>query len=238
MPLVIPLDRLQQFAAVNVLVDQGLIQGPKLVDNCAQITLRFSLESGKVGHVVLGGRYIPPFAGTVTQANAIHTALSTGAAWTAVAAFMPTSTIFTGVDIRNIHLPDQAIISSTSTAAPGTSASAALPSEVAAAFTLRTGLTGPRYRGRAYIPGFATNALGAGNLVAAAAVTALNNWQGTFAAALSAQGYTWCLALPARNAYTSIKTGRVFPARPKETPSITAAPMNNHWDSQRRRGLK
>lgn len=238
MARIIALDNLQQFAAVNLLADLGLVTGQKLVDNCATITLRFTLGSGKTGHIVLGGRYIPPFAGTQTQANAIHTALSTGALWTALALHLSTGTQFRGVDIRNIHVKDQPIISSNTAGVPGTSSGTELPNEIALAISLKTGQTGPRYRGRAYFPGWATTALGTGNTVAGPAVTALTNWAGQIAGALGNQGYTWCLALPARNAYTSPKTGTHFDARPKETPTIILTVVDNHWDSQRRRGLK
>lgn len=235
---IIALDSLQQFAAVNLLADLGLIAGQKIVTNCATVTLRFNLASGKVGHVVLGGRYTPPFAVTVAQTQAVFAALSTGGAWTTLATFLSPQTTFAGVDIRNIHLKDQPIISSTGAAVPGTSTGTDMPNEIALAISLKTGLTGPRYRGRAYIPGWATNSLGTTNLVAAGAVNALGSWAGTIQAALAQASLVWCLALPARNAYTSPKTGTHFDARPAETPSITQTVVNNHWDTQRRRGLK
>lgn len=232
------LDSFQQFAAIKPSDDLGLIQGPKLVDNCATITLKFSLASGKTGHVVLGGRYTPPFAASQTTANAIHTGLSTGAQWTALAAFLSTATSFTGVDIRNIHIKDQPIISSNTTAAPGTSAGTDMPNELAQVISLVTGLTGPRYRGRAYIPGWATNALGTGNVAASAAITALNNWGSSIRTVFAASQFTWVLALPARNAYDSPLTGTHFDARPKESPAVTANGVNGTWDTQRRRGKK
>lgn len=238
MPRIIALDNLQQFAAVNLLLDQGLVAGPKLVDNCALISFIFSVGSGKQAHVVLGGRYVPPFAGTQAQANAILSTLTSGANWTTLATFLSPQTSFHQVSIRNINTADQPTILSTVTEHVGTSTGTDMPSEIAVVASLKTGLTGPRYRGRMYFPGWATTALGAGNLVASAAVTALTSWASNIQGALSAQGYTWCLALPARNAYTSVKTGRQFPARPKETPSIVTFVVDNHWDSQRRRGLK
>lgn len=238
MPRIIDLANVQSFTAINLLVDQGAIAGPKLVDNCALITLVFSLGSGKLGHVVLGGRYTPPFAGTQSQANAILAALTGSAAWTTLATFLSPQTSFQQVLIRDINTAEQPVIQGTVTAHVGTSTGTDMPNETALVISLGTGRAGPRYRGRMYIPGWGTNALGTGNLVASAAVTALGSWAGGVQGALAASGYTWCLALPARNAYTSSKTGRVFPARPKETPAITLTKVDNHWDSQRRRGLK
>lgn len=237
MPLV-RLDQLQQFAAINVLSDPGAVGGPVVVPSCAQIVLSWNIESGKVAHNVLYGRYAGTFAGTPTQANGILTALTTGAAWTALAAFLAPNTGMGAVTIRNVALPNQALVSGSTTGPPGSSVSPALPSEVAACITLRSGFAGASGRGRLYVPGFATNALGAGNVIAAATVTALNNWAATITGALNSQGYVWVLGLKERAQYTG-STGTVHPARAATSVTITSASCrDNHWDSQRRRGLK
>jgi|SRR5215471_16420604 len=235
---IIRLDQAQQFLAINALNDPGAIGGPVVVPQCAQITLLWILESGKQGHNVLYGRYAGGFAGTVAQANAIFAALSTGAAWTALAGFLGTTNSFFGVLIRDVNTANQPIIGSTGTAAPGTSASASLPNETAAVITLRTGSVGRANRGRVYVPGWATNSLGAGNVIAGGAVTALQNWANTIPGALSGQGYTFVIGQRARAQYTG-STGTVHPARPATSIQVTAQTVrDNHWDSQRRRGLK
>lgn len=235
---IVNLANLEQFAAVNLSADQGAIGGPVVVPSCAQIVLGWSLEDGKTGHNVLYGRYSGAFAGTVAQANAILTALTTGAAWTGLAAFMATSTILRAVTIRDVNTANQAIISSTGTGAPGTSASPALPNETSLAITLPTAFTGPGNRGRMFVPGYATNALGAGNIAAAGAVTATQTWFNGIATALAAQGYTFVLGQKARKAYIG-STGTSHPARSAtSTPIVGGGVRDNHWDSQRRRGLK
>jgi hypothetical protein len=89
-----------------------------------------------------------------------------------------------------------------------------------------------------FVPGWATNALGTGNTINPAAVTALGNWGSIIAGALSASGYIWCVGHVARQAYTG-STGTSHPARPAgSVPITTVAVRDNHWDSQRRRGLK
>jgi hypothetical protein len=89
-----------------------------------------------------------------------------------------------------------------------------------------------------YVPGFASNAMATGNVIAATTMTAVNNWAGIIAGVLSAQGYIWCVGHPARQAYTGI-TGTAHPARIAGTvPITTVSVRDNHWDSQRRRGLK
>jgi hypothetical protein len=137
-----------------------------------------------------------------------------------------------------MSVANQPIISSGAGGATGTSSGTELPDEVALVVTERTAFTGPQNRGRMYIPGWATTALGANNTAAAAAVTALGNWAGNIAGILSAQGYTWCVGHVARQAYTG-STGTQHPARVAGTvPITTVAVRDNHWDSQRRRGLR
>jgi hypothetical protein len=235
---VVRLDQLQQFAAVNLLSDPGAVGGPVLIPSCAQIKLYWNQEDGKIGHNVLYGRYSGPFAGTPTQAQGILSALTTGAAWTGLAAFLATSTQLSNVSIRNVAIEDQAEIFNTAAGPFGTSASAALPNETACVITLHTAKAGQSGRGRMYVPGFATNALGAGNVISATTVTAVSNWGATIGGALNTQGYVFVLGLRERQAYVGA-TGTQHPDRPATSEPITQASVkDNHWDSQRRRGLK
>lgn len=237
MPIV-RLENFQQFAAINVLSDPGALGGPYIVPSCARIVLNFAIEGGKTGHIVLVGRYAGPFAGSQAQINAIVTGLSTGAQWTALAAFLATATAVSSGSLQNVAVPGAPLIGSSVGGGAGSSASAALPSEVAVVVTKRSGFTGIQNRGRLYFPGWATNALGTGNVVAAAAVTALGNWANTIGTVLSAQGYTHVIGQPARGGYTG-STGTVHPARAATSVDVTSMTVrDNHWDSQRRRGLK
>lgn len=232
------LDTLQQFAAINVLSDPGAIPGPKIIPSCAQITLRWTLASGKVAHNVLYGRYSGSFAGTVAQANAIFAALSTGAQAVALLGQMTGATAFAGVDLRDVNTPNQPLIQSTGTAAPGTGAGQQIPDEASVVSTLRTAFTGPAFRGRIYLTGFTVASVAAGNTILAATMTAINNWTATIPAAFAASGYTWVLGQPARAQYTG-STGRVHPARAATSTAISSSLVrDNHWDTQRRRGLK
>lgn len=235
---VINLDNIQQFTAINVLSDPGAIKGPVVIPQAAQIVITWAQDDGTSAHNVLYGRYSGAFSGTVAQMNSLMTALTTGAAWTAFAATMTTNSSFFSVSVRDVNTANLPIISSTNPAVFGTAAGTALPTEVAAVGTLRTDRVGPRYRGRIYLTNFATNAMGAGNVIAATAVTAINNWLATIAGAFTANGYTWVLGLRARAAYTGV-SGAFHPARDAETRQISLASLrDNHWDSQRRRGLR
>lgn len=235
---IIAASSLEQFAAVNLRLDPGAIGGPVLVPQCAQISLIWNQESGKLAHNVLYGRYSGAFAGSVAQANSILTALTTGAAWTALQVFLSNTGGLQSVTIRDVNTANQALVQQTVAGANGSSSGGALPNEVAAVITARTAFTGRQNRGRIYVPNWAVNALAAGNVIAAAAVTALNTWAQTIPTALSAQGYTLVLGQRQRQAYTG-KTGTQHPARPAQSTPITQLVVrDNHWDTQRRRGLK
>lgn len=237
MPRIVALDSLQQFAAINVTSDPGAIPGKKKITSCAEVVLYWTLEDGKQAHNVLIGRYSGAFHGTQAECTAIGNALTGGTQWTALATFLAPTTSFVGVSLRDINTVDNPIIFAAQ-AKPGTSTSAALPNEVAAVITTRTAFVGPANRGRVYVPGWATNALGTGNVIAAGAVTALTNWGSIIAGALSGSGYTWCVGHVARQAYTG-SSGTAHPARSDGSVPITTTEVrDNHWDTVRRRGLK
>lgn len=232
------LENFQQFAAINVLSDPGHIAGPVVIPSCAQIVLRFNLPAGKVAHTIVYGRYASSFAGSPTQAQALFAALSTGANWTAVQSRLHLATAFAGVDLRDVSVPNAPIISSTGTAVAGTGTGGLLPDESAIVVTLRTAFTGPGFRGRMYFSGWDALQVAAGGGIAAALMTALQNWAQGFTSIFAGQGYTWVLGQPARAAYTG-STGRQHPARAAMSTNISAAVVrDNHWDTQRRRGLK
>src|SRR3954464_8753595 len=107
MPRYVALESLQQFAAVNLQFDGGAIGGPKVIPQAAEISLVWSLASGKIAHNVLTGRYNGAFAGSQAQANAIVAGLTTGSAWTNLAAFLATTAVFVGVNIRDLNAPNQ-----------------------------------------------------------------------------------------------------------------------------------
>lgn len=238
MSRIVNLANFQQFTAINVLSDPGLIPGPVVVPSTAQIRLKWTLLNGKTAVNVMYGRYTGAFAGTVAQATAIHTGLSTGAQWTGLAALLCNLTGFAGVDIRDVNTTGNPLIASTSASAPGTGGGSSLPSEVSVCLTERTAKAGVQNRGRMYISGWATTNLAAGDVIAAASMTAINNWAATIQSTFSAQGYTLVIGQPARAQYTG-STGTVHPARvATSTPVTTITCRDNHWDSQRRRGLK
>lgn len=229
----------QQFTAINVLADPGHIGGPVVIPNSVKFMIVWNMPDGKVARNVLGMNVAGAFNPTPAAAEAGRAALVGGGTWTALAGFLAPTCSLAAVELLDIRTPNNAVVRSTGAAAPGTSAGTALPSEVAAAATIRTNRAGPGFRGRFYIPGFASNAQGTGDTIAAAAVTAINGWvQNTVGAAIAAVPGQWVLLQPARAQYTG-STGTLHPARPAGSVIVTTAICrDNHWDSQRRRGLK
>ena len=238
MPRVVNLSNLTQFAAVN-LSDGGYLPGPRIIPNACQVMLNWSLTDGKTGHNVLYATYNGTPALAPSVAEAIRTGIVSDARWTTLAGFLATTASLTSVQVLDVRSSTGTAFQSTGAAAPGTSASTALPDEMAAVITLRTATRGPSGRGRVYIPGWATNAEGAGGVIVATAVTALAAFAVLLSSTINTVIGPWVIALPARQSYTSPTTGRQFPARAATTRLVTAAPVrDNHWDSQRRRGLK
>ena len=235
---IVNVSNLEQFTAINVLSDPGHIGGPVVVPNCVQIVLNWTQASGKLAHNVLYGRSAGVPSPTPAQADAIFSALNSGAAYTALKALFAPSSSFAGVSLRSVHTANNPIVSSTGAAVVGTAPGAQFPNEVAAVITLRTAATGQQNRGRMFIPNWTVDSITTGNIIAATSVTALQNWANTISAAISAGGYTWVIGQPARAAYTG-STGTQHPARVATSIPVTAATVrDNHWDSQRRRGLK
>jgi hypothetical protein len=235
---IVRLENVQQFQAIQYGVDAGAVGGPIIVPSCAQVVFNWALPDGKTGHNVLYGRYAGAFHGTQAECNAIFTQVFNSAAFTALRAHMPPGLSASGVSIRDVNAAYQPLVTSNASAVVGTSAGAALPSEVSAVVTERTALAGRQNRGRIYIPGWAATALGAGDVILAAVVTLLQTWASTLPSALAGSGYTLVIGQKARGAYTGT-TGVPHPPRLAGSVPVTSLEVrDNHWDSQRRRGLK
>jgi len=237
---VIDLANVQQFAAINLLSDPGHIAGPIVAPNCMQIRWIWLQVNGKTGFNITHARYSGGFPGTTAMADALTVALQNLFNTHGIPTFMPAGTVLAGVDLRDINSANNPIIDrSTAATLPGTSVSLPMPNEMAIALTLRTARTGQAFRGRIFIPGWSANAAAAGGVVDPTLKADLDALATGLRGVYSGQGLTMCLALPARAGYTSPRTGRVHPPRDAQTADVTAVICrDNHFDSQRRRGLK
>ena len=232
------IDNFSQFTAINLTKDPGYDPAVRTIPQCVEVVLMWNLEDGKVGHNVLHARNAGTYPGTVAMANAILSGLSTGASWTAMASFLASTTGLASLTQRDLNVPNQPVLANSAGGAPGTSASPALPNETAVVITLRTAKAGRAFRGRVYVPGWATNALGTGNVIAAACVTDINAWANTIPTVFQSQGLTFVIGQHSRVAYTS-PIGTPHPKRDPTTVDVTSqAVKDNHWDTIRRRGLK
>jgi len=233
------LANLQQFAAINLTADPGAVGGPVVIPGAAKFILNWRLPDGKLGRNIIGMSVASGFDPTPALAEQGRAAIVSGANWAALAAFLAAGAHLESVALQDIRAPGLGEVFSTGASTPGTSSGTALPSEVAAVVTTRTARTGPGHRGRFYVPGWASNAVGAGDVIAAAAVTALGDWaNANVVGAILAVGGAIALLLPARVSYTG-STGTVHPARAAGFELINALEVHdNHWDSQRRRGLR
>jgi hypothetical protein len=235
---VVNLANFQQFTAINVLSDPGHLGGPLVLPQGIQVTLNWTLGDSKIAHNVMYGIAAGGFNPTQALCNTLLTSLNTGAQWTALAGFLSTATSLASVSMRDVRSPNNPIISSTAAGAPGTSAGTEMPNEVAVVITLRTAKTGIGNRGRIYIPGWASNSVAPGNILSGPASTAIIGWMGTLTGAFSGVGLGLGLGQPARGQYTGT-TGTVHPARAANVAPITQLVVkDNHFDTQRRRGLK
>lgn len=235
----VPLERFQQFTAINTLSDPGYIGGPVVVPNAVKVMPLWQLGNGKIARNVLGGVVGSFTTASAAVAEQIRAAIVGNSQFGPLLAQLATTVTFLGIDLQDIRQANMPVYRSTGSAVPGTASGIELPDEVSLVLTLRTARTGKSGRGRLYQPGWASSALGAGNVAIAAAVTALTNYPNAINAGLAAGGLSWGLILPARQAYTSSITGTSHPARSASIIPVTNYVVrDNHWDTQRGRGLR
>src|SRR5215471_10204969 len=106
----IRLDAAQQFTAINVLSDPGYDPNNRTIPSCVQVQLSFALDGGKFGNVILHGRYGSGFTPSTAIATAIWSGLTTGTAWTALAAFFATTTNLGNVILRDLNALNQPLV--------------------------------------------------------------------------------------------------------------------------------
>ncbi len=235
---VINLANFPTFTAINLLTDPGYDRADHVIPNCIQVVVDWALEDGKLAHNVLHGRVSGSFTPTAPVAQAIFSALSASLGPSGLSLQLATTTLMTGVTLRDLRVANMPLVASTGASVPGLAAGEAMPNEVAAVITLRTAFAGRSARGRIYVPGFSVSSTAAGNVMSPATVAALTSWGNSIPGTFSSNGLTFCLGLPHRLAYVSA-AGTPHAERLATTLDVTSQVVrDNHWDSQRRRGLK
>lgn len=218
------------------MADPGHIAGPIVIPNCVEVDLRWELANAKVVHNVLHGIVAGGFAATSTIAEAIRTAITSGAQWTNYAAELNSAVSLLAVALRDLRTANEPLVDSTGAPVSGTAAVKALPPEVALAVTLRTANAGRAFRGRVYLPGFDSSAMNADGTATAGCLTDAQAFVAHVQAGMAASGVTMAIAQPARAAYTGPRSGVAHAARAANAVPVTAILVRDAvFDSQRRR---
>lgn len=168
-------------------------------------------------------------------ADTIFNSIVGNANFTTWRGFLPTTTEFTNVDVRDLRASNLPLITSTGTAVPGSSAGTALPPQTAMVTTLRTAQAGRAFRGRVYFGGLATNTDDGTGRIAPAANTAMLGAMSAVGQAMVSAGGTLAIlqrALPDRPGHGGV----TLPARPGAIVPVTDVVARDLiFDTQRRR---
>lgn len=217
-------------------VDGGHIKGAQAVPAVIEILWRTLLPSGKTSSNKVHGHYTTSPPNMQTLANSLATAWSS--AWgTNLAPIMHTSTVLSGLFIRDMTSPTLPIFQGTLTALPGTGTGNAFPSENAIVVTENINGRGKGLKGRFYLGGFVVSEGSGTGGISVAAQTAINAFGTAIFNAITAQSLTPCVAQVARQDYVSL-TGATIPARQAGFVAVNSYTCRDlNFDTQRRRGL-
>lgn len=170
----------------------------------------------------------PPAGGAVIDAAALATSAQTlfKAQWDAAFGFatvFPLSTAFTGARVQQLEADGTILASAEAVlAAPDAgSAELALPPQCAVVLSLRTGLSGARYRGRMYLPG-----------PGASGVTSVGRLQSSVQEALALRMHDFMSAW--NTAHSAMPVG-VASGMGGFVTTVTQLQVGNIVDTQRRR---
>ena len=211
--------------------------GAQNVPSVIEIRQVISIADGKPASNVFHGFYSGAAPNVATIASALFTSLSN--AWvTNLGPYMDSGSVFERVECRDMTDHTLPIFIGTGTPVAGADATGTMPAEMAIVLTENIAGRGKGMKGRAYLGGWGLFADAGGGVIKAATVTALNNYGTAVAGAITAQALVPCVAQVARVQYQGL-TGTIHQSRPAGHVNVsTYTCRDNHWDSQRRRGLR
>lgn len=205
---------------------------PLVIANAALVTIHWA--RGDVAFINQLGALAP--AGVVigqTMANDLGIDIKAALASTALSADLHTSVSLVAVGVRDIRVAFQPEFVDSSPAVSGTAAGDPLPGSVALVVTFRTGLSGPRNRGRYYQGGLTEAANDASGQCSAIVSGHILSFVDGVRVAIAGAGMT--MAVVSRPQLATVVTKEIA-ARPGGVQGITSLQIrNNTWDSQRRR---
>jgi hypothetical protein len=207
-----------------------VVSTPLVIPNTVQVRWFWTLngvDAVNVLHAIVQPAFVP----TPAIASALFTSIATQYGGALTGSYVPTTTVFGGLDIRDIRAPNLAPIETTGFTLPGSDVAMALPNQVAAVLTLRTANAGKSFRGRIFMPGFSISAQGADGHMLPAFVDALSTFGSTLIASFSTNQMT--LAVASRPVHDK-DTGALIKAG-FSTQVTQVVVRDNRWDTQRRR---
>ena len=219
---------------------------PLVINNAVQLRISAVVSNTTAMTNIIGAIK----TGTLTVDQALANTLATGvaSAWiTNMGPRCPSSTILFVLGVRDLSSPSLTEFVAPTTGAGGTAVADDLPGGDSCVVTLRTALSGHRYRGRVYVGGFSELENTAGGAISTAAQTGAAGFISAIDTLL--QAHTMRLAVISRPAYAQSFTktwtnpdGTVQtethtrPARPGAVTQVTSVAVRNSiWDSQRHR---
>ena len=216
--------------------DGGKIPGPYSIANLVEIRIYWATDNGKTVSGTLNGKHGGTFTVDSTLANTLLSGL--GSSWvTRVGSYVSPGTSMNQVSVRDMSAIDNPQIFSNGTGHPGTGLGQVLPGESQIVLTENISGRGRGAKGRLYLPGWTAAADAGGGVIAGGVVTALGDMGTDWIGVITAAGLTPVVPKPARQAYIGL-TGANHPARPAGSVDVVQyVCRDNHWDTQRRRGL-
>jgi hypothetical protein len=207
-----------------------VVSTPLVIPNTVQVRWFWTLngvDAVNVVHAIVQPAFVP----TPAIAQALFSAIATQWGGSLATPWVPASTTFEKVDIRDIRAANLAPVESSAGSVPGADAAMALPNQVAAVLTLRTANAGKSFRGRIFMPGFSMSAQGIDGHMAPGFVDNLSTFGSTLIAAFSGNQMT--LAVASRPVHDK-DTGALIKAG-FSTQVTQVVVRDNRWDTQRRR---
>jgi hypothetical protein len=186
---------------------------------------------------VIDCRVSAGYAPNQSLVNTLNTAIIGAITSTTYGDTQASTSVYTGVGLRDMRTIGQAEILSTNGTHAGTGVLPALPTQVAMCITKRTALAGKFFRGRIYFGGFIQSANNVDGTINDPTALVVVNFATAMAGALTTNSLIPAVhsaALPERPSHAP--SGGLLPAHDETLTDITSWVLRDHrWDTQRRR---
>jgi hypothetical protein len=214
----------------------GYIAGPLVIPGVAELKLRWQVNGVRFATNVLHVSNPDGIAINSSLCDAILAGILADARWTAFTTVLSLDMNLLGIAMKNLNVPLASEFQDTIGGGAGTGVVKMLPSGVALVVTLKSATGGRTGRGRVYLSGYDTIALGGAGEATNDAVTFSRDFVQAISDAVFAEGFALTIANRAHDAYISPATGIEVPAAPASHHDVVSITVSdNIYDSQRRR---